>query len=218
MNEQLAPASARRRMIVLCAVAMTLLVGACAAVGTPATPPATVTSVSSPAASTAAPQTTPSAESTASLSPTPAPASATPSDDGVDPPPIAQLELGDGSVVPGYLGGWCYDGTCLDGPPPPKAELPLVQSAGAAGLAFALADTHPFSYASASYAAGHEAGQTELTEVGEYFDPYISPATSAASLSTFNFAAPPNGDWVLRVSLQFGDRGDAVYFWHVASD
>jgi hypothetical protein len=135
-------------------------------------------------------------------------------------PPLGELELPDRAAVAGYLGTWCYDGACADIIPPDKADLPLIDVPGGADLTFTLADTHPFVYWTVDYAAEQDDGTaTMLAEGGSYVDPDMASATSPPELTTFNFEAPPAGDWVLGVNLQFAaGLGDAVYFWHVVVD
>ncbi len=173
----------------------------------PPTAPPTASPTPSPAAAT---------DSPAVASPTSSPTAPSTETHSVPaPPPIAEIQSPSGDDVSGQQGSWCYDGACGDVPAFPREDLPLLALAdGEASLAFVLSDSHPFSYWSVSYAADQDAAYTELASGGEYFDPDLSDATPGPMISTFGFDPPPSGDWLLNVSLQFGDRGDAVYSWH----
>jgi hypothetical protein len=222
MNTQLAPINGYRTAA-LGALMLATLGGACGQAGASAAPATGTRPTSGPAQATVAPTPTaapsaPAATSTPLASNESPPAGSptvTPTHADPQPPPIGDLELLD-TTTPGYAGSWCYDGACLTGPPPPKSGLPLVEvpTAGTE-LAFVFADSHPFTHATASHARDHDAASTQLVEVGQYYDPYLSEATPGPEMSRFTFDAPPSGDWVLRVGLQFADRGDAVYYWHV---
>ncbi len=173
----------------------------------PSTAPPTAPPKPNPATPTASP-----AVASPTLSPS---AQATETPSAPVPPPIAEIQPPSGNEVPGQQGSWCYDGACGDVPAFPKEDLPLLALGDdEEGLAFFVADSHPFSYWSASYAADPDAAYTNLASGGEYFDPDLSAATPGPMISTFEFEQPPSGDWLLSVSLQFGDRGDAVYSWH----
>jgi len=130
-------------------------------------------------------------------------------------PPIAEIQPPSGASVAGQQGSWCYDEACGDVPAFAKDHLPMLSLADPdESLVFSLGGSHPFSYWSARYAAGPDAAYSELASGGEYIDPDLSDATPGPMISTFEFEPPPSGDWLLSVSLQFGDRGDAVYSWH----
>jgi hypothetical protein len=118
--------------------------------------------------------------------------------------------------VTGFQGSWCYDRGCLDVIPPDKADLPPIEVPKNAALTFNLAETHPFVYWKVDYAPEQDVYPfTKLEEGGIYVDPDIGPATSPPKLTTFSFDAPPAGNWVLAVHLQFPDElGGTVYYWH----
>ena len=119
-------------------------------------------------------------------------------------PPDALLAA-DSDPVAGWLGTFCWYGTCLDAPQlPAKSDLPLLDASAGAELTLMLADGTEFSDWSANYAPDSDASGTEL-------------ASDDASVTTANFPAPPAGDWVLRLFVRFFD-GDASYAWHVSVD
>jgi hypothetical protein len=192
----------------LSAAGALLLLASCALAGaSPSANPPT----SRPASVTALP---PGPTATARPIPT---ATAPPATDYEQPaPPLGKLELPDGAAVPGYQGSWCYDETCADIIPPAKAGLPLIDLSDDAVLIFTLAESHPFAYWTVDYSPDQgDDSPTSLAEGGTYVDPDMAPATSPPELSTFTFDAPPAGDWVLAVRVQFhGGLGDTRYYWH----
>lgn len=135
-------------------------------------------------------------------------------------PPIGELRPADGTVVPGHQGSWCYDRGCLDTIPPAKAQLPRIDISFDSELTFRLAATHPFAYWKVDYAAEQDVYPfTKLDEGGSYVDPDMGPATSPPELTAFFFDAPPAGNWVLTVHVQFPrDLGATVYYWHAVVD
>jgi hypothetical protein len=131
--------------------------------------------------------------------------------------PVGELSRSGGEpAVPGRPGSWCYDGACVDIPDASKASLPLftVDNDGDR-LTFELPGTQPFTYWSVSYSSDADAARTELASGGTYFDADLSASSPGPWVSSFEFDPPPSGDWMLGVSLQMGDRGDAAYSWHV---
>jgi hypothetical protein len=135
------------------------------------------------------------------VAPTVAPTAAPTADQG-DQPPDGELST-DADSVAGWLGTFCWFGTCLDTPQlPAKSELPILNVDAGAELTLTLADGTEFSEWSAVYAAESDVNGTDL-------DSGDTPATSAT------FPAPPQGDWVIRVFVTFYG-GDASYAWHVS--
>lgn len=143
-----------------------------------------------------------------------APRTAVPTAEQVDQPPAALLAA-DSDPVAGWLGTFCWHGACLDAPQlPAKSELPILNTDARAELTLTLADGTQFSEWSAVYATDSEVTGTELGGGGAPYDPYSS-ATPPAALDSATFAAPPTGDWMIRVFVGFSD-GDASYAWHVS--
>lgn len=119
-----------------------------------------------------------------------------------DQPPDGLLAA-DGDTVAGWLGTFCWHGTCLDAPQlPAKSALPVLNADAVAELTLTLASGTQFSEWSAVYAADPNATGTEL-------------GSGDASVTSASFSAPPEGDWVIRVFVGFRD-GDASYAWHVS--
>lgn len=171
---------------------------------------------SRPASPTAVP---PAPTASARPSPT-ASAAPTATDYEQPPPPLGELRSADGTVVPGVQGTWCYRDACADIIPPDRDHLPRIETPADATLSFTLADTHRFGYWTVDYALEQDDGSaTRLAEGGTYVDSDVAPATSPPELTTFTFDAPPLGDWVLQIRLQFaGGLGDTRYYWHALVD
>ena len=154
----------------------------------------------------------PTAVPTASPSPTgPTPPAPPTSGSPLDIPPQGALGYSDVADV-GWLGSFCWQGTCGDVPSiPPKAQLPEIVIEGDS-LTFSLVDGE-FGRWIAQYGA-EESALTTLADGGETFDPDVATIDPDALLSWVEFDAPPAGDWVVRVQAFFVD-GDASYYWHV---
>lgn len=190
-----------------------MLLASCAVAGASPSPRPPTSQPASPTAAPPAATATAHPISTTTLAPTA-------TDYEQQAPPLGELTLPDGLVVPGFQGSWCYNRGCLDLIPPDKADLPPIDLPPAAALTFNLAETHPFVYWKADYAAEQDVyPATKLTEGGTYIDSDQNPPTSTPLLSTFTFDVPPAGDWVLAVHLQFPDGlGGTVYYWHATVD
>jgi hypothetical protein len=187
----------------------------CSSFGNPPTDPPVTDPPASPSPM-ASPQATQAPTPTATATPS-GTAMPSPTEDDLPPGlPVGEIAEDGQAAVYGHQGSWCYDGACLDGPGLPKDDLPLLEaSASDVQLTFSLAETHPFTHWAASYAADEDEESTPLASGGESYDPYVSAATPGPWITTFDFESPPSGDWVLRVFLQFGDRGDSTTTWHV---
>jgi hypothetical protein len=167
-----------------------LLLAACSLVG-PAGPQATA----SPAAS---------------VSPTPSPTPVAPTR-FPGGPPIANLELPDGSHQPGRLGRFCYNEACADSPWLPAPTMPRVQLDANGSITVALLDGEQFSRWSARCAGAADTEARVIRPLG----------TGGADDDSNRFVratidAPPTGEWVIEVFLTFAGQGDAAYYWYVA--
>src|SRR5918994_5565319 len=159
------------------------------------TPPSPASTPATPARATAAAAPTAPAESAQ-----PAPAS--------DQPPEGVLSAA-GDAVTGFLGTYCWLGTCADVfDTRPSDSLPLLE-ASAADLAFSLAGGAAFLSWNASYRADDDDDLITLGAGGSDYDPDTGAAPPPA-LTEATFAPPPTGDWVLVVQTFF-EEGDAQY-------
>jgi len=190
-----------------------LLLASCTIVGASPSPPSVTPQPVQPTISPPRPTTTAEPSPTGTAAP-----NAT--DHEQQAPPLGELRLPDGAVVPGLQGSWCYDRGCLDAIPPERVDLPRIDTQSDVLLTFTLAETHPFAYWRVDYAPEQDDESTiRLDEGGTYVDPDVSPATSAPEWTTFTFQPPPAGDWVLTVHLSFpGVLGGTVYYWHAVVD
>jgi hypothetical protein len=103
---------------------------------------------------------------------------------------------------------------CLDSPMVPKEGLPVVTlSKRASDLALSLSDGARFIYWSAAYAATANKTWIDIGQGGAEYDPDLT-GTPPPQLEQVHFGAPPVGDWIVRVHLQFLN-GEASYAWHV---
>lgn len=177
----------------------------------PAPPSASATAIPTP---TAAPTATPAP--TTSLSPTVTP-SAIPTEYDQEPPPIGAILLGDGTLVEGRPGSWCYEMGCADVPWLPARVLPRIDLAKAATeLMFSLPEPHRFVYWLASYSEADDPfDQAVRLGFGGEYDTDQTPATPIPELREAVFTGPRSGSWTLRVFVLFpGYGGDASYYWH----
>lgn len=166
------------------------------------------TSSLAPSASSASTATPVAATGAPTFDPTRRPPPAT---DGLPP---RGFFTGDDESVEGWLGSYCWQGTCADVVRiPPKAQLPMMTT-GSEDLEFSLSDNATFVRWQATYAAGTDADRMTLGQGGEGFDPDARPSPALELLSSTTFATPPAGDWVVFVQV-FSDSGDLSYAWHV---
>ncbi|MDP8903869.1 MAG: hypothetical protein M3N29_00895 [Chloroflexota bacterium] len=174
------------------------------------TPVATVGPSPSPSPSPAAP--------TASPTPSPSPAptgtpaavvSCPPATDDPAVPLDALLTAADGSLVPGELGSYDFCGTSADAQPPAAVSLPLLTLVtGETNVTVSLEGGTGFVGWRAGYADADRDAGTE-TSLGSA--DYTAPVGSAT------LAGPPPGEWLLRVTFDFGQEvGTALYYWRVA--
>jgi hypothetical protein len=203
MNEPTADgrahASGLRARVVGGSLAICLLAGCAASPANSPTPPpaATVSPVPSAAVQTTAPG-TPTEEQ----------------------PPLAEL-VANGSRVAGRLGSWCYGNACADIVPGPAELQPRVELAGpATELSFELPPPERFVYWRASYRATDDE-TSDMTILGEGGNRNPDPdvvrpeSTPLPELSAATFTAPPPGEWLLEIRVQFPEgRGDAPYYWY----
>ncbi len=174
----------------------------------------TLTSAPTQSGGSTTPSVAPASTAATSSAPPTSNPTATPVPTDVAPPPAGSIGAEGDTGVVGQPGSWCYDGTCLDGPPPPKQMLPLAEPAAGADLQFRIADSHPFNHWTVSYQETVDDPAVELASEGDFYDPDLASSTLGPLMSSFDFEGPPSGSWVVSVSLQFADRGDAIYFWH----
>lgn len=127
-------------------------------------------------------------------------------------PPTAEIRLPNGTSVEGYLNGWYYDGAGGDGAAIPF--LPALDIRDGAELTFAFAEGDQFAFVQVQYKVATDSKVVELASGGTYIDPDTN-STPGPPLTSFNFNAPPKGDWDLGISVRFaGELGDASYYWH----
>lgn len=121
------------------------------------------------------------------------------------------MTTGDDEIA-GWLGTFCWNDTCRDGPTAPKSTLPKLTATDDT-LAFAMEDGTLFYEWWASYSAQSNGRVTELGHDCCALDPNSS-ASQPPGLDRIEFPAPPPGDWVVHVSVYY-EWGDASYAWHV---
>jgi hypothetical protein len=170
-----------------------------------------------------APTVSPGEPDAASISPAPPstlPGIATPTHE--NEPPLAQLAPVDGSAVTGRLGSWCYGSACADVIPGPANLQPLLELP-AAELELALPAPHRFVYWRVLYRDADDDAPMEILAEGgaRYPDPdevAATPQTPLPELAAVTLPAPPAGDWLLQVQLEFaGQLGNASYYWHATT-
>jgi hypothetical protein len=119
--------------------------------------------------------------------------------------------------VDGWVGSYCWQNGCVDmAGVPPKSRLPEI-TAGDDGLTFSLSDGATFTGWTISYGTYSNGEMTILDQGGAPSDPDAQPQSIPPELNSVQFDSPPNGDWVLMVSVQFPD-GDLSYAWHVVAE
>lgn len=129
-------------------------------------------------------------------------------------PPMGTLSAGDMSVDATPI-GYCWADECIDGPNPPKNQLPeLTLSEDGVDLEFEVGDGARFARWSAEYYERSDDDAVSLGGGGFSYDPDATPATPWVEMSSATFPAPPSGDWVLNVYLELV-HGDLSYGWHV---
>ena len=172
------------------------------------TPLATAGPTVGPSASPTPP---PTATPPATPAPSQGPSATPPASDG---PPQASVSVDSQATAVGWLGSYCWLGTCADTfELPPKASLPAVMAGATAALRFSLDSNAGFTSWSAAYTDASMDGLAQLSAGGQPFDPDAS-ASPPPMLTEASFTAPPAGDWVLVVEMHAID-GDAQYAWHL---
>ncbi len=128
-------------------------------------------------------------------------------------PPSGALGYSDFADV-GWLGSYCWQGTCADVAEMPDAgSLPQITvPAGNDKLIFSLEGAE-FAHWFAMYGADGDPLEP-LDEGGAPFDPDASTPSPDEMLSFAELDSPPQGDWVVTVQV-FMLGGDATYAWHV---
>ena len=171
------------------------------AIGCASAPAATVNPSATPVAAT------PTAAATGATIP-----SVTPSPRATEtPPPSGALGYSDFADV-GWLGSYCWQGTCADVPEMPDAgSLPQI-TVPEGPLTFSL-EGAKFATWVAMYGADGDS-LLPLDEGGDAFDPDIATPSPDELLSFVELDSPPVGDWVITVQV-FMPGGDASYAWHV---
>ncbi len=170
----------------------------------------------SPSFAPTASATTPVLPTTAPQTDTPATASPAATDDvgAADEPPAGRLAAGDQTVT-GWLGTYCWAGTCADAfRIPPLSTLPEIAVAGPQSeLTFGLAGDTGFIEWVAAYGPGSMADLAPLAQGGESYDP-DSAATVPPQIAETTFTSPLSGDWVIYVVIRTA-AGEAHYAWHL---
>lgn len=129
-------------------------------------------------------------------------------------PPKATLSAGIVSVEASPI-GYCWDNECLDGPNPPKGQLPELElSDSNIDLEFEVGGGVRFARWGAEYFDKSDANAVTLGGGGFTYDPDMMPSTPWLEMSQASFPAPPIGDWVVNVYLELVN-GDLSYAWHV---
>lgn len=122
---------------------------------------------------------------------------------------------GEDDPVEGWLGSYCWHGTCADAPGVPEIDdLPYVYTSDSE-MEFSLSDGATFARWHATYWSGDGDEPITLGQDGEDFDPDARPSPGIEPLAAARFASPPGGDSVVVVQVFF-DGGDLSYAWHVA--
>lgn len=182
----------------------------------PATPAATPSSPTQPTATpgqtfTPEPSGTPEPTAKASEPNTPRPYFDPPEG---SKPPKASLSSGTVSVEASPI-GYCWDNECVDGPNPPKDQLPELElNDSDLEMEFEVADDVRFARWGAEYFKRSDDTAATLGGGGFSYDPDVTPATPWVEMSRATFPAPPPGDWVVNVYLELV-HGDLSYAWHV---
>ena len=178
----------------------------------PATPGSTATlPAATPPTETPTPTGVPAPTGTPGPTDTPRPFFEPP--DGSQPP-NATLSRGDDSVEASPI-GYCWADECIDGPNPPKNQLPeLALTEGGVDLEFEIGDDVRFTRWGAEYYDRSDDNAVSLGRGGFSYDPDATPATPWVEISSATFPAPPSGDWVLNVYVELA-HGDLSYAWHV---
>ena len=175
------------------------------AIGCTSAPAASVAPSVAPSVSPTATTATTPPTSTPVAEPTGSPRATQP------PPPSGALGYSDFADV-GWLGSYCWQGTCADVPEMPDSEsLPQI-TVPLGRLTFSL-DGAGFVHWIAMYGADGDSLQP-LDEGGAPFDPDVSTPSPDEVLGFAELDSPPPGDWVVTVQAFMPD-GDAMYAWHV---
>jgi hypothetical protein len=136
-------------------------------------------------------------------SPSPIPSSPTPA----DAPPTATMAVG-ASTYPGEVGSYSLPGGGSDGPWLGARSLDTTVIASIDDvLVVALADATIDRW-SAVYAAAADQRPTMPS--------LLAASQLARGSSEIEIPAPPAGDWVVMVGLEYATGGSGAYYWHVA--
>ena len=162
-------------------------------------PPATSPSDASAPSVTLAPIPSMSPVAVASESPTPTPAPTGTPRPGTEVPPIADLAVDGGDPVAGQLGTYVWGGGGSDSPWLPGTPI---RAATGEVLTVSLVPDPRVTGWSALLAPAAAGDGTGATTVGAGAGPLDVPA-------------PGSGTWTLAVTIDFGDRGTATWFWRL---
>ncbi len=158
-------------------------------------------STSAPIASTF---TAPPSQSVTSPSPTAtqtSPVLTTPGESSNEAP-VATLIV-DGAAFPGEVGGFDFGTYTQSAPWVPAAGLDRVEIVDGASLGVELDRRATSAEWAASYAPADEPAGDGLVALG-------------SGAGTAQFETPPPGDWVVSVTIVYGDAaGTGAYYWHV---
>ena len=173
--------------------------------------PAALPTASQAPTASAAP--TPASEPTATVGATSIPTVAATRPTATESPLPQGVLSGLDETAEGWLGSYCWEGTCADAPEtPPMVDLPYVS--GDRDLVFSLSDGLMFVRWRASYTSPHQTESVTLGQGGEAPDPDASPGVDPPALTSATFASPPGGDWIVMVQV-FLENGDLSYAWYV---
>jgi hypothetical protein len=156
-------------------------------------------------AATASPSVVPS---TATATATPALPSASVGSGTATPPavsdaPVAVLVVG-GKRHPGEVGGFTFGTYSQSAPWLPATALDTVEVPAGSTLGVELDDRATIAGWTARLATAADLTADAVTGIGEGAGP------------TASFAAPPVGDWVVSLTVTYGEGlGSGAYYWHV---
>jgi hypothetical protein len=157
------------------------------------------------------PTVTPRTSATAATSaafPSPAPTTPAPTLDPSGPPAAALSVGGAPAGVPGRIGSYTLGAFASDGPWLPARILAVVSVPARATLVARFADDVHIAAASGRYAAAADERATVVRAI---------PGTFSKVDGAVEFGAPPVGDWVVELALDYPEnQGSGSYYWRVS--
>lgn len=187
-----------RRVVVAFGLAVALVVAACSR------------AKDDPAATATAESRRSDPPPSASPSPRPSPTAPaepfTPAGPEVSDAPGASL-VGGGESHPGEIGGFTFGGSSQSAPWLPATSLSTVEVAAGIPLAVELDERATIAEWAARVAPADDVTGDVVSGLAEGRGPVAA------------FAGPATGDWVLSVTITYGDGlGSGAYYWHVVAD